>query len=473
MSDHFVIIGNGAAGFRAAKALRRASASAQISLFTRERYPFYLRRQLGDFLSGNLTLAELIFQSRNAYRRERLDLFLMTPIAAADPAAHEVVFASGQRVQYDRLLIATGTEAVPLDLPGSALEGVVCFDTLRSAVAARDAADRARRAVLLDAGLVGLVLAQSLAERGLEVTQLIAGERFWPEMLDEEASQRVERLLESNGVAVRRHADPANIVGAAGRAIGVETRTGDRVAAELVLYGSRRRPAVGFLAGSGLDVGLGVRVDGRLRTSDPDVYAAGDVAETVPAPAGAPAPPETPFCWQRAWNHGAIAATNMLQVGPTAALAAGAASCGGALRLRAEIFGCELAVLGQGHLSDGGQVETIRLRAAGGPEAYHRLVFRAGRLVGATVFGTGEYVAELERLILAGAGRAEVERAIAPAAQALRLPQTFAQHCPICAAELVVHHGTAAGTRIRCEACGTELVVRWDDQRLWLELNLP
>ena len=161
MSQHFVIIGNGAAGFRAAKALRRADSAARISIFTQERHPFYLRRQLGDFLAGNLTLTELIFQSRNTYRREQIDLFLMTRITAVDPAAHEVVFASGERVRYDRLLVATGTDAVPLDIPGAALDGVVRFDTLRGAVAVRRALDQVRRAAVLEAGLVGLKLADS------------------------------------------------------------------------------------------------------------------------------------------------------------------------------------------------------------------------------------------------------------------------------------------------------------------------
>ncbi|HUW99358.1 MAG TPA: FAD-dependent oxidoreductase [Phycisphaerae bacterium] len=478
MSRHFIIIGNGAAGFRTAKALRRASPAAQISLFTRERHPFYLRRQLGDFLSGNLTQAELVFQNRNTYRRERIDLFLMTPIAAVHPADHEVVFSSGQRVRYDRLLVATGTEALPLDLPGAALAGVVCFDTLRAAVEAQEAAQGARRAVLLDAGLVALVLAQSLVERGIEVTQLVTGDRYWPEMLDEEASRLVERLLEANGVTIRRHADPKAVIGAAGRAIGVETRTGDILGAELVLYGNRRRPAVAFLEGSGIEVGLGVRVDERLRTSDPDVFAAGDAAEPVPPPPALA--PETPFCWQRAWNQGALAAANMLESGAPAGPPAA-----GAVRLRTEIFGCELAVIGQGHLANGGEVESVRLRDAGGPssrenlslqggpETYHRLVFRAGRIIGATVIGTGEWVPHLERLVAADADRAEVERTLTPAAGALRLPQTFARHCPICAAELVVHHGTPAGARIRCEACSTDLVVCWDAERMWLEVNLP
>ena len=481
-SDHFVILGNGAAGFRAAKALRQADTGAQISLFTQEPYPFYLRRQLGDFLAGNLTLSELIFQGRNTYRRERIDLFLATRIVRVAPAAHEVVFASGQRVNYSRLLVATGTEAAPLDLPGAELEGVVRFDTLRGAVKVREALKDVRRAVILDAGLVGLTLAQSLAGCGIEVTQLVDGPSYWPDTLDEKASRLVEDLLEKNGIAVRRHTAARAIIGAGGRAIGVETAGGDILGAELVAYGSRRRPAVGLVEGSGIEVGVGIRVDRRLRTNQPDVFAAGDVAEPVPPEtetedreSGPPVGPpisETPFCWQRAWNHGGIAAANMLE--PAGVMAAPPLAAG-AIRMRTEVFGHELAVLGAGHLPDGPDTESVFLPAAGLSETYQRLVFRGGRLVGATVFAAGERVPELDRLVTSGADRAAVERAIGPAEPqtAGGIPQTFARHCPICAAELVIHHGTPTGRRFRCEACNTELVVRWDSERMWIEISRP
>jgi hypothetical protein len=377
---------------------------------------------------------------------------------------------------------------------------VVRFDTLRGAVEVRQALTDARRAVILDAGLVGLTLAQSLAARGIAVAQLVDGPRYWPEMLDEKASRLVEDLLEKNGIAVRRHTAARAIIGAGGRAIGVETTSGDILGAELVAYGSRRRPAVALVEGSGIEVGVGIRVDVRLRTNQPDVFAAGDVAEPVPletetedrksGPPVGPSISETPFCWQRAWNHGAIAAANMLE---PAGVEAAATLAAGAIRMRTEIFGRELAVIGAGHLPDGQGVESVLLPSAGGsppwhgygscrgrqatrrgePETYHRLVFRDGRIVGATAFAAGERVPELDRLVASGADRAQVERAIGPAEPETPggIPQTFARHCPICSAELVVHHGTPPGTQFRCEACNTELVVCWDSEQMWIEVS--
>jgi hypothetical protein len=252
-----------------------------------------------------------------------------------------------------------------------------------------------------------------------------------------------------------------------------------------VAHGSRRRPAIGLVEGSGIAVGNGIRVDVRLRTNQPDVFAAGDVAEVGPPEAEAepPAPgSETPFCWQRAWNHGAIAAANMLE---PAVVEAGPTIAAGAIRMRTEIFGRELAVIGAGHLPDGQGIESVLLPSAGGPcsrgnlplrggpETYHRLVFRGGRIVGATAFAAGERVPELDRLVASGADRAQVERAIGPAEPETPgdIPQTFARHCPICSAELVVHHGTPPGTRFRCEACNTELVVCWDSEQMWIEVS--
>jgi nitrite reductase (NADH) large subunit len=464
VSLHCVIIGNGAAGYRAAKSLRRADSDAQISIITEERYPFYLRRQLGEFLAGNLSLPEIIFQSRNAYRRERLDLFLMTRVEQVDPAAHEVILSSGQRVRYDRLLVATGTRAVPLTIPGADLEGVVTFDTLSQAQEVRRLVKGVREAVILGEGIVGLTLAESLVALGVRVTQLVRGERFWPEMLDEHTGGLLENLLENAGVVLQPQAEARAIIGAAGRAVGVETSAGETLRAELAAVGCRRQPAVALVRASGLDVRRGILVDEGLRTSRPDVFAAGDVAE--PAGADEFGPGDAAFCWQRAWAQGGVAAAGMLGRQADPAMEA--------VRLRTALFGRDLAVVGRGHLPAGGNVAVLELRD--GPDIFRRLVFQDDRLVGAIVFGTGESVHELNRLVAERAprpratavlGLAEVQAGPGP------LPTTLARHCPICAAELIVRHGTPPGTPIHCEVCSTDLVVRWDGERMWLDISRP
>jgi len=464
VSTHFAIIGNGAAGYRAAKAIRRAEGDARVSILTEERYPFYLRRQLGEFLSGNLTLPEVIFQSRNAYRRERVDLFLMTEVASVDPREHAVVFASGQRARYDRLLIATGPRAVPFEIPGLDLDGVTTFDTMTQAQEIRGTVKDVRQAAVLGEGIIGLTLAESLTGRGIGVTQLVRGDRFWPEMLDEQTSALVESALEREGVTLRRNTEARAVIGAGGRAIGIETEGGETFPAELVACGCRRRPAVDFLEGSGIEIGRGVRVDGALRTSHQDVFAAGDGAE--PAAFDEFGDEGAAFCWQRAWAQGALAAASMLGTRAEPVFEA--------VRLRTIVFGQDLAVIGRGHLAAGGDVGVIELHDE--PGVYRRLVFEADVLAGAIVFGTGETVHELNRLVAEKASRGEVEATLAlgsPDAKTDLLPTTFARHCPICAAELVVHHGTRTGAVLRCGACNTDLVVRWDGERGWLEIKRP
>ena len=463
MSTHFVIIGNGAAGYRAAKALRRADADAQVSVFSDERYPFYLRRQLGDYLSGSLSLEEVIFQSRNAYRRERIDLFLMTQITGLDPARHTVAFASGPPVRYDRLLLATGTRAVLPSIPGRDLNGVATFDTLTEASAIRSSLRAVEQAVILHEGVIGLSLAESLRERGVAVTQLMPGERFWPDMLDEAAGTRVETILEDAGVRLLRAAAPRRVTGTAGRCGGVETTDGRMVQADLVACGCRRRPAMDLAAEAGLAVGVGIRIDEAYRTSASGVWAAGDVAE---AAGGTVTGEAAAFCWQRAWAQGERAAASMLDLPaepPTEAV-----------RVRTTVFGHDLAVIGQGHLPADGDVQADGRHEA--PNVYRRLVYRNHRLVGALVLGTGETVAELNALVAEQADRDRVETVLAPSADAGggdRIPTTFARHCPICAAELVVHGGTQVGAHLRCQACNTDLVVRWDGRRGWVEIAKP
>jgi NAD(P)H-nitrite reductase large subunit len=486
VSAHFVIIGNGAAGYRAAKAIRRADSDAQVTLITEESYPFYLRRQLGEFLAGGLTLPELIFQSRNAYRRERIDLLLGTRVDRVDLGAHEVILASptgpygpirvrsqqgsglnkdrmaGQSVRYDRLLLATGTRAVPFYIPGTDLRGVAALDTLEEAQAVKPSLGEARQAAILGEGVIGLALAESLLGRGLRVTQLLRGERFWPEMLDEHTGAMVERVLENAGVVLRRHAAPRAIIGAGGRAIGVETTAGETVPAELVAVGCRRRPAIAVIQGSGIAVRRGIQVDVALRTSQADIFAAGDVAE----PAGYDEFGEegAAFCWQRAWAQGGLAAATMLDRKAEPAMEA--------VRVRTAIFGRDLAVIGRGHLAAQGGVTAEEHHDE--PSVFRRLVFDEDLLVGAVVFGTGESVHELSRLVAAHAPRHLVQSTLglaAPGPAPELLPETFARHCPICAAELVVRGGTAAGAVIRCQVCSTDLVVRWDGRRGWLDFR--
>jgi len=461
VSTHFLIIGNGAAGYRAAKSLRKADGDAQVSIVTEERHPFYLRRQLGDFLAGTISLQELIFQSRNAYRRERIDLFLMTEVARVEPVSHEVVFATGQRVRYDRLLVATGTRAAMPDIPGVALEGVATFDTLSAAQEVKGLLDSARRAVITAEGVIGVNLAAVLAKRGIQVTQLAANDRFWPQMLDETTSGLVETVLEENGVVVRRGAPVRSIIGSDGRAAGVEIASGEMLPAELVFCGCRRQPAVDLLEGSGIGVGQGVKVDSALRTSAPDIFAAGDVTE--PLEPEEIEPGSSAFCWQRAWAQGGLAADSMLGRAAEPALEA--------MRVRTSIFGADLAVIGRGHLPEGGDIEVVELRAAA--SVFRRLVFKNDLLVGAIVFGTGESVHELNRMAAERATRETVETTLGLLSEApgeTAIPRTYAAHCPICAAELVIHRGTPLGSLVHCEACGTNLAVAWDGRRGWLEM---
>jgi len=464
VKNHFVIVGNGAAGYRAAKALRRADADAQISIITEERHPFYLRRQLADFVTGTLSLPELIFQSRNTYRRDRIDLLLMTRVERVDPAAHEVALFSGERIHYDRLLLATGTHAVPLAIPGAELEGVVTFDSLPQAQEVRRLLRDLRDAAILGEGIVGLSLTESLLAMGVRVTQLVRGERFWPEMLDEHTSRLMQNLLEDAGVTLRYETEAHAIIGAGDRVIGIETAIGETLRADLAAVGCRRQPVIDLVQGTGIEVRRGILVDSRLATSRPDIFAAGDVAE--PAGPASFADNDAAFCWQRAWSLGDVAAAGMLGRTVEPAMEA--------VRLRTALFGRELAVIGRGHLPEGGNVTALELPH--GPDVFRRLVFQDDRLVGAIVFGTGESVHELNRLValrpLRASALGTLGLAEEPPGPGL-MPTTLARHCPICAAELVVRQGTAADSVLRCPTCNTNLVVRWDGERMWLDIGRP
>jgi NAD(P)H-nitrite reductase large subunit len=218
---------------------------------------------------------------------------------------------------------------------------------------------------------------------------------------------------------------------------------------------------IDLIQGSGIQVARGIQVNGGLQTTQADIFAAGDVAE--PFGTDEFEAEEAVFCWQRAWAQGGIAAAGMLGQKLEPVLEA--------MRIRTEIFGVDLAVIGRGHLREGGHINVLELEEEG--DVFRRLVFDEGMLVGAIVFGTGETVHELNRLVAERTPRQTVEftlgLAVKGAAKGM-VPETFACHCPICAAELVVHKGTRVGAIVPCQACNTDLVVHWFGRRGWLDL---
>ena len=272
--DRIVIVGGGAAGFAAAERLRSLGFSGSLTMLSADDAAPCDRPNLSkDYLAGTASEDWIPLQSDAFYRDQRIDLRLACEVVSIDTASRDVLTRSGDRFAYDALLIATGAEPVRLPLPGFDLPNVFTLRSLADARAIIAATASARSAVLIGAGFIGLEVADSLRQRGLDVHVVARDAVPMEKVLGRELGDFLTRLHREHGVTFHLQRAPA---GFDGRLVTLDD--GSTIAADMVIAGVGVRPRIELAAAAGLTVDNGVLVDAQLRTSVPDIYAAGDVA---------------------------------------------------------------------------------------------------------------------------------------------------------------------------------------------------
>ncbi|MBI3751516.1 MAG: NAD(P)/FAD-dependent oxidoreductase [Chloroflexi bacterium] len=280
MTQRYVIIGNGPAGATAAETIRRLDSAADVEIVGDEGVPFYSRPGLAYLLNG--TVPEKLLFSRSD--REYASLGVRRTVGRVsriEPTHHRVVVADGRTLAYDRLLIAVGARALRPDLPGIDLDGVVTLDKLEDARRIIRLARSARQACVVGGGITALELAEGLAARRVETHYLMRGERYWASVLDPRESELVEGRLAEEDIQVHRGVEVRAVIGHRGRVAAVELQDGSILPCELLAVAVGIQPRVELAREAGLETGRGVWTDPMLQTSDPDVFAAGDVAEVL------------------------------------------------------------------------------------------------------------------------------------------------------------------------------------------------
>jgi len=274
------IVGASLAGARAAETLRDEGFSGPVILIGEEDETPYERPPLSkDYLMGKHGREKLYVQPREWYREHDVDLRLGTRVTELDRAAHEVVLSGGQRIGYSRLLLATGSSPRPLPVPGADLGGVLYLRYVGDSDRIRAAFENAARVAVIGAGWIGLETAAAARSAGAEVTVLEMAELPLLRVLGREVAEVFARLHEQNGVDLRFGVQVAEIIADSnGTAGGVRLADGTLIDADVVIVGIGITPNVQLAAEGGLAVDNGVVTDERLHTSDPDVFAAGDVA---------------------------------------------------------------------------------------------------------------------------------------------------------------------------------------------------
>lgn len=304
----YLLLGGGATSATAARALRSEDPGASIAILCSETLPPYRRPQLTKgFLGGNPESTRMSLHVPAFYAERRIELLLGACAVNLDLAAHVVRTSDAHTFHYRKLLIATGASARLPDLPNATLPGIHRLHSVADATAIRDAAAQARRAVVVGGSFVGLEAAASLRALGLEVTLIERGARILPLLGSPILSEYFTRRCAQAGIGVLLERRIRRFVGNSA-VEAIETDRGETMPCNLVVVAIGVTPNCEFLDGSGLALDDGVVVDEFLRTSDPDVFAAGDVASFPDPVFGVHRRIEH---WDNAIRQGRLAARNL------------------------------------------------------------------------------------------------------------------------------------------------------------------
>ncbi|MCU0608264.1 MAG: FAD-dependent oxidoreductase [Chitinispirillaceae bacterium] len=275
---NIVIIGNGVAGVTAAETVRAEDPSAEITIITTERELFYSRPRLIEVLAGKSTFEQIIIHKAEWYEKNRINLLAGTTVSTIDPAAKKISDENGRFYSYDKLVIASGASAFVPPVSGADSEGVFTVRTAGDARTISDTARRSRKAVVIGGGLLGIETASSLATHGVSMTLVEVFDRMLPRQLDLEGSIMLQRLLERKGLSFMTGKQTERIIRKNNR-LEVALSDGTVLDSDFAVFSAGIRPNISFLGDTAIERKRGIVVDDFMRTSLPDVYACGDVAE--------------------------------------------------------------------------------------------------------------------------------------------------------------------------------------------------
>lgn len=278
-SQKVVIVGGGLAGIKTAEALRTSGFKGSISIVAAEDQLPYERPPLSkDYLMGKAEFSAQVVHPEEWFTENTVDLLRKTRVTAIDRIAKRVELSDGSTLEYSKLVLATGSRPRKIPLPGSDAQGVHYLRTKNNADALRSTFGEGKNVVLVGGGWIGLEVAAAARTAGSTVTIL---ERLplplYP-ILGEKVAQVFADLHRSHGVDLRTGVEVKGIQTKDGVVTGVELATGEVFPADAVVIAVGAVPSVELAQEAGLEVENGVLVDEALRSSDPDIFAAGDIA---------------------------------------------------------------------------------------------------------------------------------------------------------------------------------------------------
>ncbi len=273
-----VIVGASHAATQLAHGLRRCGYEGAVTIVGEEQeLPYHKPPLSKDFLKGKRQFEQILLRPAAMYDKARIDLRLGRRVTAIDRGERSVALDDGSRLRWQQLVLTTGARPRRLPVPGAELDGVCYVRTVADIERLRAATAAGARAVVVGGGYIGLEVAASLRSLGMQVSVVEAEERLLSRITCPEMSDFFARVHREEGVALRLGSAVAEITGAS-RADGVRLASGEVEPADVVVVGIGIEPDTALAEAAGLDVDDGIVVDEFCRSSDPDIFAAGDCA---------------------------------------------------------------------------------------------------------------------------------------------------------------------------------------------------
>lgn len=363
-----IVVGNGMAGMRTVEELLKLAPDLyDITVFGSEPHGNYNRILLSPVLAGEKTVDDIMLNPREWYAQNGISLHAGDPVVKIDRPRRMLYSKSGIAMEYDRVLLATGSKPFIIPVPGHQLPGVIAFRDIHDVETMLESARNHRHAVVIGGGLLGLEAANGLLRQGMEVTVVHVMDSLMERQLDKPAAALLKASLERKGLRILLNAHTAEIVGPE-RATALRFKDGSEIPADLVVMTAGVRPNIDLAKSCGLHCDKAIIVDDTLQTYDPRIYAVGECVQHRKALFGLVAP---------IWDQARVCATHLAGVGHSRYIQQATAT-------KLKVTGVDLYSAGD-FIGDADSEDLVLRDPRRG--VYKRLVLKHNRIVGAVLYG--------------------------------------------------------------------------------------
>ncbi|UJA02776.1 nitrite reductase small subunit NirD [Acinetobacter johnsonii] len=367
-----VLVGNGLAGMRCLEdLLDMAPDRYDVTVIGEEPWGNYNRIMLSPVLSGDKTIDDIMLHPHAWYSDKGICFIAGDPAVRIDRPRKQVYTEKGEVVDYDRLILATGSKPFIPPIAGADLKGVISFRDIYDINTMLDYCKTKKNAVVIGGGLLGLEAAYGLKQRGMNVTVLHLMDRIMERQLDSKASQMLRHSIEQKGISIITEANTEALVGVDGHVTQIRLKDGTVLAADLVVFAVGIRPNMALAQSAGLRCNRGVLVNDTMQTFDPSIYAVGECIEHRSQTFGLVEP---------LWGQAFICASHLAEHGSLTFKAP-------TVPTQLKVSGCD--VFSAGNFEPKDDFEDIILNDEK-RQIYKRIIIQKDKVVGAVLFGDTE-----------------------------------------------------------------------------------